>query len=178
MLTIIVFVMLVIAMGILVYGLRTCTDALEIGGGVSTTILGIICVVLIFVTGIEYYAQIKAPFEFDQLNEQEQIYQNKADVVLEELKSYLASAYPEHEREVFENLSRNNANEVIDVYFVKYPELKANETFMSLARSTQEMRGKIYEVQLQKAELKKSVRFRPHNPWILNWFIPEVDFSD
>lgn len=177
MCVIIVFVLLMVSVGILVYGVRT-SDILEVTGIACTSVLGILCGVLILVTGIEYYAQIKAPFEFDQLNEQEQIYQNKADTVLEELKSYLASAYPEHEREVFENLSRNNANEVIDVYFVKYPELKANETFMSLARSTQEMRSKIYEVQLQKAELKKSVRFRPHNPWIFNWFIPKVDLSE
>ena len=177
MCVIIVFVLLMVSIGILVYGVRT-SDILEVTGIAGTVVLGLLCGVLILVTGIEYYAQIEAPFKFDQLNEQEQIYQNKADTVLEELKSYLASAYPKHEREIFENLSRNNANEMIDVYFVKYPELKANETFMSLARSTQEMRGKIYEVQLQKAKLKKDVRFRPHNPWILGWFIPEVDFSD
>lgn len=177
MCAIIVFVMLLIAIGILIYGVRT-SDILEVTGLVGIVALGILSTMLIFVTGIEYYRQVEASFKFDQLNEQEQIYQNKADVVLEELKSYLASAYPDHEKSVFENLSRNNANEMIDVYFVKYPELKANETFMSLARSTQEMRGKIYEVQIEKAKLKKDARFRPHNPWIINWFIPEVNFSD
>ncbi len=133
----------------------------------------IICLILIelIITPIEIYKQRKDYMSVLEYNQRETIYEKKAKALTKEFASYLATTYPEYEKNIYNSIKPNK----IDIYLVKYPELKTADTIMALVTEISKLQADKYEQQLLKTKYVRRMKFRSINPWLLSWFIPTFE---
>ena len=117
-----------------------------------------------------YSSHLKQYETLEQLRNQEKIYENRANILVSEFSNYLAVVYPNHEKEIFEKISPNT----IDIYLVKYPELRSSDTIVELVKQIRSLSDDIYRQQLRREEILRDMRYRQINPWILHGFIPDL----
>lgn len=84
-------------------------------------------------------------------------------------KQYLATEYPEYEKDIYEKISPNNTI----VYFAKYPELKNIEGVKLLVEKINTIRDTIYEKELEKLKLEKNINMRRKNKLYIKWLVPK-----
>jgi uncharacterized protein YsxB (DUF464 family) len=120
---------------------------------------------------VEYSCQISDGEELVKIGNFEEIYTNKSDVLTQQFAGYLADIYPEYEKNIFESISPDG----IDLYLVKYPEIKASETIMLLVSEIRMLQGDIYDQQLERAQVVRNMSYREKSPWIVQWFMPYVE---
>lgn len=139
--------------------------------GIATMlIIAIIPISLsVLVTLISYSSQISDIENIVKFERIEEIYEARADVLTQQFATYLADLYPEYERGIFESISP----ERVDIYLVKYPDLKASETILELVAQIRSMQDDRYAQQVLRENTLKNMRYRTRNPWIFNSFIPE-----
>ena len=135
---------------------------------VISIILSIICLIH---TLVNYSFQIRDGEELVKIEKFEEIYQKKSDILTTKFSYYLANVYPEYEKNIFESISP----EVIDIYLVKYPELKASETIMLLVSEIRMLQNDYYNQQLERAEVIRIMSYRKKSPWVIQWFMPNVE---
>ena len=128
------------------------------------------CVLATIFTMGYYTGQISAAEDLVKFERLEQIYEVRADALTEQFAAYLVDLYPEYEKSIFESISPDG----IDLYLVKYPELRASETILALVAQIRSLQDDRYRQQVLREMTLKRMRFRTRNPWILNYFIPEV----
>ncbi len=126
-------------------------------------------IVSIIATFGAYSSQISDAENIAKFERLEEVYEARANALTEQFASYLADLYPEHERNVFESISP----EGIDIYLVKYPNLKASETILELIAQIRSMQDDRYAQQVSRENTLKDMRYRMRNPWIFNSFILE-----
>ena len=68
--------------------------------------------------------------------------------------------YQPHEADIFSRLSLESASEELRALLIKYPELKANEVIVSLAKQLSELLGQVYKTRLNVEDCKASLRFQ------------------
>lgn len=122
-----------------------------------------------FETGINYSDQISDSENINKFERLERVYEARADALSQQFATYLADLYPEHERNIFESINP----EGIDIYLVKYPDLRASETILELVAQIRSMQDDRYAQQVARENTMKDMRFRMRNPWIFSSFIPE-----
>lgn len=134
------------------------------------------CLVSILVIGVgivvNLYAYSSQVYSFENLKmikANEKIYADKAEALTREFAGYLAEAYPDFEKSVFDKISP----EGIDVYLVKYPELKSSETITLLVQEISQMQGARYNQRLVLQQELRDIRYRCKSPWL--FFIPDPD---
>jgi len=141
------------------------------GWGVFFYIISGCFVIVLFIVQLTLYTNQLNDFEnLKKFNELETIYQNKADDLTSQFAKYLYEAYPDYEKEIFQNISP----EKVDFYLVKYPELKSSETILALTSKINGLQSDYYQQKINKAEFKKDVRFRKKNPWGIGRLIPSL----
>jgi hypothetical protein len=140
----------------------------SVGGGVFAFFSIVMIAVLIFFTAVSVYNQREDFEEVRKFVKLEVIYQNKADALTVQFATYLAQAYPKHERDVFKSMSPGQ----ISLYLVKYPELQASKTIVALVEQIAKLQNDRYAQQVKKEESLKDIRFRPNNPFVIGWLIP------
>ncbi|OGZ30675.1 MAG: hypothetical protein A2931_02035 [Candidatus Niyogibacteria bacterium RIFCSPLOWO2_01_FULL_45_48] len=141
----------------------------DTGGGILAMI-GMIFVLLAFIfTGAEYYYQLSDIENIKKFQEIESVYKKKADDLSAEFAGYLAQKYPEHEKKIFDKIGPEN----VQIYLVKYPEIRASETIMKLVEHINKLQSDVYDQQVKMAGARKSIRLRLRNPWILNFVLPK-----
>ena len=118
-----------------------------------------------------YSKQISDGEELVKIGKFEDIYQKKADALTKQFAYYLVDIYPDHEKAIFENISP----EGIDIYLVKYPELKASETIVHLVSEIKMLQNDYYSQQLAREEVIRVMSYRTKSPWIIQWFMPNVE---
>lgn len=139
------------------------------------------CYVLLFVSFVpatlsvvatmgSYGSQVYDSEKIIQLRGTETVYEKRALELTKQFQTYLADAYPSHEREIFERISPEN----IDVYLAKFPEIRASETIIELVKQVRSMKDDMYAQQIEREKVLKEMRFRTRNPWIFYSFIPAV----
>lgn len=104
-----------------------------------------------------------------QLSQSKKIYQERAENLTKQFVNYLAEVYPNHEKDIYEKICPDN----VDVYLAKYPELKSSETIIALVKQIRELNDDTYRQDLERAEVLCKMRFRPKNPWVIQWFMPK-----
>lgn len=140
-------------------------------GSVCYILAVMLVIVMCAVSMASYTGQILDFEEITRLRSVEEIYHKKADALTKEFASYLAEAYPQHEKDVFASMSPDS----VGLYMVKYPDLKASDTILALVQQIESLRSDQYDQEIEEQAVLKRIRYRPRNPWIINWFIPEMD---
>ena len=97
------------------------------------------------------------------------IYKQKADALTQQFAHYLADVYPEHEKNIFKSISP----EKVSIYVVKYPDLQASKTIITLVDQIEKLNSDFYDQQLLKQKVLMEIRYRTQNPWSFNSFVPE-----
>lgn len=127
--------------------------------------------VSLLTTAVAYSDQISDSENITKFERLEKIYEVRADALSQQFATYLADIYPEHERNIFESIKP----EGIDIYLVKYPDLRASETIIELITQIRSLQDDRYAQQIEREKVLKIMRFRKRNPWIFNFVIPEVN---
>jgi len=139
-------------------------------GVVWLSVISLIPLILaILLTFGSYSGQISDAEDIIKFERLEEVYEDRAEALTQQFASYLSDIYPEHERNIFETIEP----EGIDIYLVKYPDLKASETILELVAQIRSMQDDRYGQQIARENTMKSMRYRTRNPWIFNSFIPE-----
>ena len=131
--------------------------------------LAVFFVLIAFVvSGLEWSSQI-LDFEKIKMHQKvEAIYEAKADKLTTEFAKYLAEAYPEYEKDIYNQISPDKVN----MYFVKYPELKTSVTLVELVKSINNLQSDVYDQRIKVEQIRKDIRFRLQNPWLFSFMIP------
>ncbi|MDA3840329.1 MAG: hypothetical protein PF572_04530 [Patescibacteria group bacterium] len=138
-------------------------------GGTILLAVGIIVGAIGFITtGIAYVSQVDDFEDVKKFQKVESIYQAKAKTLTAEFVKYLAQVYPEHEKNMYDNISP----EKVDLYFVKYPEIRSSETLTTLVAQINKLQSDIYDQQIAVEQALKNTRSRLRNPWLLAFMLP------
>jgi len=141
---------------------------------ILTIFSGLMIILLVLCMGnyslVNYSNQINDFLELRKFEQREIVYSKKAEMLTKQFASYLATAYPEHEREIFNSISPDG----IDIYLAKYPELRSADTSIALVGEISKLQADRYDQQLQKINVLKRIRFRTIDPWSLPWLIPTL----
>ncbi len=137
-------------------------------GSFFAVIACLVIFILVITTGVSYSNQIHDFESITEVKRVEVINQTKADSLTAQFVQHLAKEYPQHEKEVFKNISPV----AISVYLAKYPEIKASVTLMALVEKIDQLQSDVYDQQIITEGLLKDIRFRLRNPWILSSFMP------
>lgn len=117
---------------------------------------------------VAYMNQVGDQERIVQLQKNKQIYETRAEDLTDRLSILLEQKYPAHEREIFKNLTPQNA----DLVFVAYPQLRAVETFSQLAEQIKSLRDKIYEQEVKIQGKERNIRVRERNIFYLTFLLP------
>ncbi len=117
-------------------------------------------VVFVLFNGIAYAMVVDRAEKLTMYEEREAIYRARADEVVDEIREALLVVYPEYERDVFAAMSPAN----LDVYLVRYPELRAVEAVTEWTSQVRELLDKVYEQQSRAAGVRQALRW-----WSRNW---------
>ena len=126
--------------------------------------------VLVMGTMSNYSDQLSDQEELQKISGVRIVYQQRAESLTKSFSDYLSNQYPKYEKSIFENIKPSN----IDLYLVKYPEIKSSETIIALVKQIRELQDAVYKQSILKEEVLKNMRYRTKNPWILNNFIPDI----
>jgi hypothetical protein len=118
--------------------------------------------------------QVYAGEEVAKIEQFENIYKNRAENLTKQFAHYLAELYPEQEKNIFEKISPKD----LDVYLVKYPNLRSSETIVALVKQIRSLEDDYYGQKILKAERLKEMRFRTKNPWVMQWMMPKLDIPN
>jgi len=134
-------------------------------------VLAVACLfVLVVLTMSTCSDQLSDQEEIKRVSEVKIVYQERAESLTKSFSEYLSNQYPKYEKSIFEKIKPSN----IDLYLVKYPEIKSSETIIALVKQIRELQDEVYKQSVLKEETLKNMRYRTKNPWILNSFIPEI----
>ena len=149
---------------------RSISDAIQVNTTLSIVFGSLFLFFELLATFVSYANQYDDATELIKFDKMEKIYGEKAEKLTAEFAKYLGEAYPNLEKEVFKAISPNNIN----IYLVKYPELKSSQTILALTTSINELQSRVYDMQLKRAAIEKDMTYRPINPWLLNFMLPKA----
>lgn len=99
----------------------------------------------------------------------------RAEDLLTDFSYALVQLYPEHEAQIFEDIARyegSSSLDGIDVYAVKYPEIRASETLMAYIAQARSIKDEIYNLMAEKEAILAAMRYRQVNPWLFG--VPKI----
>ena len=138
------------------------------GGSFFSVVTVIVVMIGFIVSSLAWSSQINDFEDIERYRNVEDIYQTKAEVLTTEFAKYLAENYPEHERDIYDKISPDKVN----LYFAKYPELRASETLVILVDRINQLQTDVYDQQISVEQILKNTRFRLRNPWFFTFMIP------
>ncbi|MDP3726121.1 MAG: hypothetical protein Q8R36_02900 [bacterium] len=139
------------------------------GGGVFFSFVAAVIVLVGFiVSGAGWSFQVNDFEDVKKFKKVEAIYRVKAEALTTEFARHLATAYPEHEKDIYNKISPDK----VGWYFAKYPELRASETLVTLVGHINKLQSDVYNQQIAVEEALKETRFRLRNPWLFTFMIP------
>jgi hypothetical protein len=116
-----------------------------------------------------YYDQVSDQEQLQLLDENQKIYQLRANDLIDQFKQYLAVDYPELERTIFDKIGPKE----LDAYLVQYPQLRSSETITKLVNEIREAADSVYQLQYASAAVKKELRARARSIKFFNFFLPD-----
>lgn len=151
-------------------------DTSELSGWVSFCIFCVCVAIFFFVIGLgkgmlAHTWQIDDSEDVVKIERFETIYKKRAELLTRKFAYYLAEIYPNLEKNIFEKISSKD----VDIYLVKYPNLRSSETITKLVEQILSLEDDYYNQKLKKAEILKDLRYRLRSPWNYQWMMPNVD---
>lgn len=107
-----------------------------------------------------------------RIESNKKIFNNKYQAVGTELKSEL-NKYPLHEKDIFDKISPDKVN----LYFVKYPELKSVESITLLAQQLASLQSRIYDTDLEYNNVVLIIKKRQENKWWYCFWLKTYDVN-
>lgn len=121
---------------------------------------------------ISYCEHVKNIEEITERKKKKKIYEKQRDELIQHATLYLGDKFPEHEKELFKLIVEKNSEAVVNLLGV-FPEIKSGEVLKDLVKRMQRLHGYVYEEELAIEHLKKDIRCRKRNPYILKCILPE-----
>lgn len=139
--------------------------SLEISGGLSFFV-----VVIMIISNLSgYYNHIKDIEKFNVIEDRISIYEDRLDKLNNEVRTILIDSYGNHEKDIFNNMSP----EGLSLLLVKYPELRASETFIHATDELIGFNDAVYKRELERVDLKRSINTRLRSPFIFTFLLPK-----
>jgi hypothetical protein len=91
-----------------------------------------------------------------------------SDSLAKEFKQILGKQYPEHELNIFKNLSPNQ----ILLYAPRYPDIQASTVLMELTSEIKDLAQFVYKKQKEQEELSAKIRTNKRSILSISWLIP------
>lgn len=148
---------------------RCINNEWDVGACTCIIIGTVLFMASIVITMFAYASQTSDFEELKRLDKYEQIYLFKSEVLTKKFKKYLLDIYPQHEKDIFNKVKSQD----IDIYLVRYPELKASETIKLLVGEIRTLQNDYYAQGLLKASVVKNITYRTKNPWLYYFLIPK-----
>jgi len=140
-------------------------------GAIVSLVCAAIFLVFIFAANSHsYYCQLDDFESLKMYQRIEKVYEEKAISLTTQFASYLAEAYPQHEKEIFKSINPGT----VSLFMVKYPELQASKTLLSLVGQISALQTDRYSQRVEFEKTLKEVRFRPKSPFVISWLIPTL----
>lgn len=159
-----------VVLGIILLGIGgICSSDGLFGTGMCSLVFGIIfAFIAFFATGCAVYNHRVDKRELVRLDNVEAIYANKAEALTAKFSARV-DQYIKHEKDVFGSISPAE----IDIYLVKYPELRSIEAITVLVAEIKQLETDRYDQQIAKIKIVKTMECRLVNPWILSSFVDD-----
>ncbi len=145
------------------------TNDYEFSISLSASFTVILLIVLLISNLVGYYSHICNLEELNVIEDRIEVYENRLDRLENEVKSILVESYGQHEKELFDNMSP----EGLSLFLVKYPELRASETFIDATNKLIGFNDKIYEQEIQRIELNRIINTRRRSPVVFRFILPK-----
>lgn len=133
----------------------------------SIVVSCIVLALLLTVTGQSYFDQVDSIESIERDKKVVVIYKKKADVLTKQFVKYLMN-YSEFEKDIYTKISPKD----VDIYMVKYPELKASTTVIALVDSIYKLQDDVYDTEIAIEQYKKDIRTRLRNPFAVTSLLP------
>lgn len=112
--------------------------------------------------------------ELIKIDQVEQIYEKRADEYIQEFAHYLAELYPNFEKEIFDKIKPEN----IDMYMVKFPEVKTQEGVLELVKQIRLLNDDRFNQQIDRSETLRDMRYRKESPWVFQFVMPDIEVPE
>lgn len=108
----------------------------------------------------------------ESVNKREIFKRQKVELITE-AKFYLGENFMKHEKELFKLISESGKDSKAVVNFLsKFPEIRSVETLKQLVTNIQGLHRNVYNKELEIEELKKQIRVRSRNPYMIRCILP------
>ena len=133
------------------------------------SICGVVITTIAFIlaNGIGYYNHVDNLESITRNEAVVSIYKDKADTLTKQFIKYLMN-YSEFEKDIYTKISPKD----VDIYMVKYPELKASTTVIALVDNIYKLQDDVYNTEIEIETHKKDLRARKRDPFIFSWLLP------
>lgn len=136
----------------------------------AATVGGTLLAVSLIVQAVGYTSQIDDIEDIIKYRERKKLFQEEADLLLDEFRQYLLHLYPDLEKELIIGMKP----EKVTAYMIQYPELKSSETICKLVDIINNKTARIYAQEHDILHCEKSIRARKRifGIWVLGRGIP------
>ena len=152
---------------LVLYAATGCTD-LTIG---LTVVAGLYTIGNGIVQGSAMYDQIADIEKIEENTGKKAIYVQQRDGLVAQATLYLGEKFPEHEKEIFRLIAEKNGEAMVNV-LAAMPEIKSAGALKDLVNTIKTLHENVYEQDLRIEKLKRQIRVRSRNPWLLQRVIP------
>lgn len=146
----------------------------ETGFAISAIIAGGWTIVNVILHGCIGYDQISNIEKIEEHVGRRIIFAEQRDELITQAVLYLGQTYPEHEKELFKMISEKNSEAVVNI-LTALPEIKSADTLKELVNTLRSLHGNVYSEDLKIEGLKRRIRIRSRNPWLLQCIIPKYE---
>jgi len=104
-----------------------------------------------------------------------EIYETRAEVLLDDFSVTLLATYPEYVSSIFESIGPEGVAGALGeptLFAVMYPEIGASDLFKEYVSQSRSVNDAIYETQIERQRTLADMRVRERNPWLL--FVPRL----
>jgi hypothetical protein len=139
------------------------SDVCDIVGVICIVFAGVLFIGMAVVFPMSYTDQLTDYNTIKQYQNQKVIYEKKSEVLLPQFKHILLEKYPIYEKDMFDKMTIND----YQMYLVKYLELKNIEAVKYMIDNINTNYNSIYDMDLKIEEVKKNIRTRNQNIFII-----------
>lgn len=139
------------------------------GGVIGSVVVGAIIILATIITNSAgYYNQIYDIENLDATNKKVTLYEGKLNILESKFTTILGDEYPKHEKSIFDNMTPED----IEIFLVKYPEIKSSTTAMNLVEKILFLNFEMYEQKEKLIDITRDLKVRERNIWYIQFFIP------
>ena len=149
----------------------TFRGALSFACSVLACVACVVLIISFFVGSLNAVSQQN--FDQEEITRTEnviQVKEQKAGTLVQRFRTILVDQYAEHELSIFNEIESKN----VVAYMVKLPQIKLMYTIKHLVRESNRLWGDVYDERVRLTEVKRIMKFRTMDPWILSRIVPDI----